>query len=145
MDNIEKNNDIKVNEETLENLLQRLRKERNWNYINVVQELSKVKVMIDERTVKKWEIGLEYPNLDLIYKLSDIYNVSSEEIIQAKNNSLNKGFNSIHTRIIKWICYFTGISAKIINWIMYLVIFAGLVYAFWFFMDKVNFFFELRQ
>ena len=151
MNNIEKNNDIKIkedinlNDETLENLLRRLRKEKNWSYLNIVQELSKVKIMIDEKTVKKWEIGLEYPNLELIYKLSDIYNISSEEIIQAKNNSLNKGFNSIHTRLIKWICYFTGISAKILNFIMYLVIFAGLVYAFWFFMDKVNFFFQLRQ
>ena len=139
MDNKKEN--VEVVGESLEELLQRLRKSKNWTYLEVVQELSKIGVMTNEKEVKKWEIGLEYPNLDIIYKLSDIYQVSSQDIIQAKNNSLNKGFNSIHTRIIKWVCYFTGASMKVINWLMYIIILGALVYAFWFFMDKVNFFF----
>lgn len=140
-----KKEEIKVVEETLEELLKRLRKSNNWNYIQLVEELSKLGYMTDEKTIKKWELGLEYPNLDVIYKLSAIYKITSTEIIQAKNNSLNKGFNSAHTRFIKWMCYFTGASMKVMNWVFYLIIIGALIYALWFFMDKVNFFFMLRQ
>ncbi len=143
-ENVEKDQreEIKVVEETLEEMLKRLRISRKWSYIELVQELSKVGVMTDEKTVKKWELGLEYPNLDVIYKLSDIYKISSQDVIQAKNNSLNRGYNSVHTRFIKWMCYFTGASMKVMNWLFYLIIAGGLIYALWFFMDKVDFFFS---
>ena len=146
-ENVEKDEreEIKVVEETLEEMLKRLRTSKKWSYIELVQELSKVGVMTDEKTVKKWELGLEYPNLDVIYKLSAIYKITSTEIIQAKNNSLNKGFNSAHTRFIKWMCYFTGTSMRVMNWVFYLIIIGALIYALWFFMDKVSLFFMLRQ
>ena len=136
---VEENVDIKYI--YLEDLLRKLRKERDWTYLDVVEQLSQKGIMTDEKTVKKWETGLEYPNLDVIYKLSEIYRISSTDLVQARNNSL-QGRDSIHMRVIKWICYFTGISLRVLNWLMYAMILVGLVYAFWFFMDQVRIFFE---
>ena len=48
-ENVEKDQreEIKVVEETLEEMLKRLRISRKWSYIELVQELSKVGVMTD--------------------------------------------------------------------------------------------------
>ena len=64
-----------------------LRNQKGWTYIHIVEELQKLGVTIDEKSVKKWEIGLKYPDLDVIYKLSELYMIPSEKIIMAKSNS----------------------------------------------------------
>ena len=93
---------------------------------------------ITERDIKKWEIGLDYPELDIIYKLSEIYHISSAELIQAKNNSYEKGFAGINANLIKWICYFLNVSfytGMIIIIIIYVV---ALVTSFIFFITMAS-------
>ena len=84
----------------LEELLRNLREKNEWQYVNVVVKLAELGVMVNEKTIRKWEAGLEYPELDVIYKLSEIYNVPSKDFIDAKNNSYQQGLNAVCQRAI---------------------------------------------
>ena len=111
-----------VETRTIEELLKDLRTKKDWSYWNLVEELSKRNIMIDEKRVKKWEYGLEYPDLDTIYRLSEIYEIPSENFVIAKNNSFKEGFETIHMEFIKRFCYITGIS------LTFLLLFFSMVY-----------------
>ena len=120
----------------IEELLRLLRLNKDWTYLHLVEKLKDDK--LTEKDVKKWEYGLKYPDLDTIYKLSEIYEVPSAELIQAKNNSLEKGMGSININTIKWICYFLNISLSagaVFTTIFYV---AALVGAFLYFLDMAS-------
>lgn len=127
-----------VEKRTIEQLLKDLRVQRDWTYWNVVEELTRKGVILNEKTIKKWEYGLEYPDLDVIYKLSEIYLVPSENFVIAKNNSFKEGFETIHMGFIKRICYITGISLKVGYILMYVIIGLVLIGALLFFIGKCN-------
>ena len=97
--------ELKVEKRTLEQLLKDLREEKNWTYIHIVEELQKLGLTVDEKKVKKWEIGLEYPEINEIYKLSELYFVPSDNFVMAKTNSYQEGMASVHATLIKWVCY----------------------------------------
>lgn len=134
-----------VEKRTIEELLRDLRTERNWTYYNLLEELSNKNIIVKEETVKKWEYGLEYPDLDMVYRLSDIYEVPSEDFIIAKNNSFKEGFESIHMFFIKNLCYITGISLKIGYIAMYVLIGLVLLGALMFFIGKCNEYLAVRS
>ena len=127
-----------VETRTIERLLKDLRVQRDWSYWNVVEELTRKGTILNEKTIKKWEYGLEYPDLDTIYKLAEIYNIPSERFVTAKNNSFKEGFETIHMEFIKRICYATGISLKIGYIGMYVIIGLVLIGALMFFVGKCN-------
>lgn len=130
--------ELKVEKRTLEEMLKNLREEKHWTYVHVVEELAKIGLIVDEKKVKKWEIGLEYPEIDEIYKLSEIYFVPSENFIMAKTNSYQEGLASVHATLIKWICYFTGISLKIGYIGFYIIITLTLIGSLMFFVSNLN-------
>ena len=136
-ENAEQENKI-VETRTIEQLLRDLRQEKGWSYWNVVDELSRKGIILNEKTIKKWEYGLEYPDLDIIYKLSEIYLVPSENFVIAKNNSFKEGYETIHMDLIKRICYITGISLKVGYIAMYVFIGLALIWALLFFIGKCN-------
>lgn len=116
----------------IEILLANERKKKNWDYFDLAKKINDTN--INEKTVKKWEYGLLYPNLETIYKLSDIYDIPSEELIQARNNSLNYGYKNIRFKFIDWLCYianFSIITSIIINFLLIYIIAPS--YAFCFF------------
>ena len=116
----------------IEILLANERKKKNQDYFDLAKKINDTN--INEKTVKKWEYGLLYPNLETIYKLSDIYDIPSEELIQARNNSLNYGYKNIRFKFIDWLCYianFSIITSIIINFLLIYIIAPS--YAFWFF------------
>ena len=133
---------VDIETRTIEELLLQLRKEKDWTYI--VDELYKLGITIEEKTVKKWELGLEYPNIEIIYKLSELYMIPSERFITAKTNSYEKGMASIHMVFIKWFCYITGVSLKIGYIGLYVIIAIALIWSLYFFIDKVDTFMEVR-
>ncbi len=122
---------IKTEKITLEQLLSDLRKEKKWSYLDISEELRKLGSKIDEIQIKKWEYGLIYPDLDTIYKLSEIYLVSSKDFITAKNNSYKK-----HETLIKWFCYLTGLTLKIGYIFFYFMLTTFLIGALLFFISK---------
>lgn len=117
--------------EGIEELLARLRKEKGWSYAEVLQHLEDK--TLTEKDIKKWEIGLKYPDLDMIYQLSGIYQIPSEEFVEAKNNSYEKGMASINMITIKWICYFLNVSLKVGAVIMVLLYIALFIFSLLFF------------
>ena len=98
------------NEIGIEELLHNLRMEKNYTYLELAEKINDRN--ITEKTVKKWEKGLEYPNLNIIYQLSEIYNIPSQEILEARDNSFKKGLGRINFVLVKWICYFLDITIK---------------------------------
>lgn len=133
--------DLKIEKRTFEQLLSNLRKERNWSYLEVSEELRKLGSYVDELQIRKWEYGLVYPDLDIIYKLSELYFVSSEDFITAKKNSYTKDYHSIHATIIRWFCYLTGFTFKVGYIFFYLALAISLIGAFIFFVIKANSFY----
>jgi len=129
---------------TIEELLIDLRNQKSWTYINVMHELSKMGVFVDKKTIKKWEIGLEYPDINTIYKLSELYLIPSDSLIIAKNNSYAEGYKSIHKTFIKWFCYITGLSIKAGSIITYVSLYVALIGAFIFFISACNEFLRVR-
>lgn len=130
--------EFKVETRTLEQLLKELREEKNWTYLHIVEELNKLGLVVDEKKVKKWEIGLEYPEISEIYKLSEIYLVASQNFIMAKTNSYKEGLASVHATLIKWVCYLTGISLKIGYIAFYVIIVLALIGSLLFFVGKMK-------
>ena len=97
--------------EGIEELLIRLRNEKGWSRVELLSQLSDK--TIKEKDIRKWEIGLAYPDLDMIYELSGIYQIPSEKFVEAKNNSYVKGLGSVNMFLTKWICYLLDVSIKI--------------------------------
>lgn len=127
-----------MEKKTIEVLLRELREQKGWSYYNVIEELNKLGVIVDEKKIKKWEVGLEYPDLDTIYKLSELYFIPSEDFIEAKNNSYEEGYNSIHMVFIKWFCYITGFTLKAGYIFFYVVIAIALIVSFLYFIGNLK-------
>ncbi len=141
----EKDENLKIEKRTLEELLIDLRKERNWTQINVIQELNNLGVFVDEKIIRKWELGLEYPDNNTLYKFSELYFFPVENLIMAKNNSYSEGMNSIHKTFIKWFCYFTGLSFKLCYAAFFVILYGALIISFMYFINMCNFFIESRR
>ncbi len=139
------NENSQIEKRTLEELLVDLRKEKNWSHFNVIQELNNFGISIDEKILKKWELGLEYPDTDVLYKFSEIYFFPVDNFIMAKNNSYAEGMNSIHKTFIKWFCYFTGFSFKICYVAFFVIVYGALIIAFLYFIAQCNLFMESRR
>ena len=102
MDKLEKEQEIMLEKRTLEELLKDLREEKEWSYWDIVEKLNDLGIpLLDEKQIKKWELGLEYPELEIIYKLSELYVIPSEQFVMAKSNSLKEGMQAIHMTFIK--------------------------------------------
>ena len=55
----------------IEEMLKKLREDKNWSYNDVSYHLNDTNIMPEN--IKKLESGLEYPDLDMMYKLSEVY------------------------------------------------------------------------
>ena len=142
---MEDTKDVVVETRTLEKLLLDLRIENNYTYIEIVDKLSKLGLMVDEKTVKKWEYGLIYPSLDEIYIISELYMFPAINLITAKNNSLKEGMDSIHYTFIKVFCYITGLSMKVGTVILSCALVFLLIYAVNFFIECARMFMSSRR
>lgn len=123
-----------MEKETLEMVLYELRKKEDWTYLQVVEKLENQN--ISEKNIKKWEAGLEYPDTDTIYKLSEIYQIPAVELLKAKNKSMEIGMNSIHYTFIKWMGYILGISIYSSVWLSRIVLGLALIGALMYFVGN---------
>lgn len=131
-----KNPRNKTRKKGIEELLVELRTKNGLSRIELVYKLNDSKVT--EKDIKRWEIGLDYPDLDIIYKLSEIYKVPSEEFILAKNNSYEKGLGGMNKKVIRWFVYTLNVSfyaGVVLTVILYIVTF---ILALWFFMTAAS-------
>lgn len=101
------------------------RKERGLTEAELVEKINKVNVQ--EVNIKKWERDLEFPDLDTIYKLSEIYMISSAEIIDKKQKTLQAGVEGVHMYIIRMLSLFMGISIYGTIWLCRIIIYGTLI------------------
>ena len=83
----------KIKEKLLENdfgaYLYDLRQKKEYTIEELAQKINMPQVKI--KTIKKWEHDLEFPDLDQIYKLSEIYQVPAEELMQVRTRNVRRG------------------------------------------------------
>ena len=104
-------NNGRKDEIIIEELLKNLRESKNWTYNDVAYNLNDTNILSED--IKKMESGLEYPDWDMMYKLSELYSVPVEEFVKAKEYSYEKLKKSFSVTLIKWMNYLFGISFKI--------------------------------
>lgn len=108
----------------IEELIVELRNKKGLSRIELLEKLEDSN--LTEKDIKKWEIGLSYPDLDTIYKLSEIYRIPSTEFVKAKNNSYENGLAGINKKIIRWFVYTLNVSfyiGVVFTTILYVVTF----------------------
>lgn len=120
----------------IEELLVELRQKSGLSRIELLEKLDNSN--LSEKDIKKWEIGLKYPDLDTIYKLSEIYRVPSTEFVTAKNVSYEKGLAGINKKIIRWFVYTLNVSFYVGAILTILVYIFTFIFALWFFVTVAS-------
>ena len=120
----------------IEELLIELRQRSGLSRVELLEKLDNSK--LSEKDIKKWEIGLKYPDLDMIYKLSEIYRVPSTEFVTAKNNSYEKGLAGINKKIIRWFVYTLNVSFYVGVVLTILIYIFTFIFALWFFVTVAS-------
>ncbi|MCI8276645.1 MAG: hypothetical protein HFJ46_01720 [Clostridia bacterium] len=67
---------------------------------------------ITEKTIKKWETDLNYPNIEIIYKLSQYLDADPTEFLKAKQSVQKYSVNGIAMKIVGLICYAFDIASR---------------------------------
>lgn len=102
----------KLKEKLLENdfgaYLYELREKNAYTVEELAEKLNIQNVT--NKNIKKWEHDLEFPNLDQMYKLSEVYGVAIEELMQVRTQTLEEGLKGVHKLIIRFIGYVLGFS-----------------------------------
>lgn len=111
--------------------LYELRKEHNLTYEELVNKINIPKVQV--KNLRKWERSLEYPDLDTIYKLSEIFKIPSEELLSSKEETLKKGVGKINVRLIRTISYILNVSIYTAIWITRISLALALILAWMYF------------
>ena len=96
-----------VKEKLLENdfgaYLYDLRCKKEYTIEELVQKIDMPNVTI--KSVRKWEHDMEFPDLEKMYKLSEIYHVPIEELMQVRTQTLEEGLKGVHKTLIRFIGY----------------------------------------
>lgn len=104
MNKIRKDN----NEEDFGQWLYELRIKQGLTIEQLTEKINMINV--SKINIRKWERDLEFPEIDVIYKLSEIYMISAAEIIDKKQKTLQTGVEGIHKYIIRWLSFMMGLS-----------------------------------
>ena len=104
-----------------------LRCNKEYTIEELVQKINMDNVTI--KKVRKWEHDLEFPNLDQMYKLSEIYEIPSEVLMQVRTNTLEEGLKGVHKTLIRFIGYILGFSIYTTVILSYIFIFVAGIWA----------------
>ena len=129
-----------VKEKLLENdfgaYLYDLRCKKEYTIEELVQKMNMEKVNI--KSIRKWEHDIEFPNLDQIYKLSEIYEVPAEELMQVRTQTLEEGLKGVHKELIRLLSYVLGFSIYGMLILCYIIIFVAFIYYILFFINATQ-------
>lgn len=70
------------------NIKEQLRKNRNEN--NMTQDQIAEMIYVSRQTISNWENGKSYPDIKSLLLLSDIYNISLDEIVRGDIDMMKK-------------------------------------------------------
>ena len=129
-----------VKEKLLENdfgaYLYDLRCKKEYTIEELVEKIGMDNVRL--KNIRKWEHDLVFQNLDQMYKLSEIYKVPIEVIMQVRTQTLEEGLKGVHKELIRLLSYILGFSIYGMLILCYIIIFAAFIYAIWFFIDATE-------
>lgn len=79
-----------MNTHALAKNLIKLRQSKNWTQDDMSEKLH-----ISRQAISKWETGASVPNLDILLKLSKLYNISINEILEPSTPNKINNFEEI--------------------------------------------------
>ncbi|MFD1427863.1 transcriptional regulator with XRE-family HTH domain [Kroppenstedtia sanguinis] len=90
------------------NFSERLKKEREkrgWSQTDLAE-----KIHVSRQSVSKWETGLNYPSIEVIIHLSDLFGITIDELLRADKKLEEKVIqDSKQLAYPKWKAFFDGI------------------------------------
>lgn len=129
-----------IKEDLIENdfgaYLYDLRQKRGYTIEELVEKINMPTATI--KSIKKWEHDLEFPDLDLMYKLSEIYEVPIEELMQIRTQTLEEGVKGINKEMVRLIGYLLGIPIYGAVIFSYVFLFVGGIGSILFFAGKIS-------
>ena len=88
-----------------------LRKEKGMTQNELAEKMN-----VTDKAVSKWERDLSCPDINTISKLSDVLNVSIEELLKAKKQDYNKNkIKDLINLIFKAIALSMGVAVIVLN------------------------------
>ena len=68
-----------MNEKNIGMMINRLREEKGWTQKDLADKLN-----ISDKAISKWETGTNLPTIDMIYKISTLFNVSFQKLLKIR-------------------------------------------------------------
>lgn len=94
-----------MNQEKMGRLIAECRKKLHLTQAQVGEKLG-----VTDKTVSKWEQGINAPNISLLNSLSELLNISTNELLNGEKNNENESIKSVD--IPKVVKYYVGIDKK---------------------------------
>lgn len=120
---------LKINE--FGEFLEKLRRDKRMEVWDLSFALKQKGIEVEDKMIRKWEKGLEFPTLDTIYKLSEIYKIPSTQFLMIREETLINGYNGIDVFMVKFIGYLMGISIYTVIWGCRIILGLALIWAYW--------------
>lgn len=121
--------DININE--FGEFLEKIRRDKGMEIWDLSFALKQKGIEVEEKKIRKWEKGLDFPNLETIYKLSEIYKIPSSQFLMIKEETLINGYSGIDVYMVKLIGYIMGVSIYTVIWGTRIILGLMLIYAYW--------------
>ncbi|MFP3375831.1 XRE family transcriptional regulator [Bacillus wiedmannii] len=102
--------------------LKREREKRNWSQHDLAE-----KIHVSRQSVSKWETGKNYPSIEIIIHLSDLFGITIDELLRSDEELTQKVINdSKQLAYPKWKVFFDSLFmmgvflfvTKIVVWML---------------------------
>ena len=94
-----------MNDYTFGNYLYKLRTQKGLSQFQLGRLLG-----VSDKTVSKWENGVSKPKLEILIKLSKIFNISVDELLSIRSNDYYQ--NTFYSNKSLWASLFENLTAK---------------------------------
>lgn len=103
-----------MGKETFGSMVAALRKEKGMTQLELAEKMG-----VTDKAVSKWERDLSFPDVNSIPRLAEIFNVTVEELIQAKTKTKEEATENKISKIVnlalKGIALAMGIAVTILS------------------------------
>jgi len=94
-----------MNNMTFSERLKKEREKRNWSQLDLAE-----KIHVSRQSVSKWETGKNYPSIEVIIDLSDLFGITIDELLRSDEELTEKVIrDSKQLAYPKWKNFFDGV------------------------------------
>lgn len=106
--------------------LKKERKKRGWSQVYLAE-----KIYVSRQSVSKWETGKNYPSIEVIIDLSDVFNVTIDELLRSDKELTEKVIqDSKQLAHPKWKAFFDSLFVLGVFMLVVKLIILGVNYVF---------------